>query len=131
MKDILDNKDVLRTGEKPLSPEAARWDVLEHAIGNGTVSMAPLGVLNQELEPMVGAQVDQMFAERQRQQNGVERPIQPVAPIETVVEMDNDEYLDRLAREPAPVHTTEISPAARTAVMESTVDFSNGFQEAA
>jgi hypothetical protein len=127
-----DTRDVLKTGEKPLSPEATRVDVINHATGYITVALNSQGVLNQDLPPLIGGHVDVAYEDRQRHQLGM-------APLGQQVELDpvatqpknevtaNDEYLDAIAAEAT---ITDISPAARNAVMGTSVDF-DSLQEAA
>jgi hypothetical protein len=106
MTDNRNNKDVLRTGEKSLSPIEARLLAIDSYVGA----------------------VDELFMRRRQQQLGVEQLAAQAVQVET--KMDHEEYLEHPTEETNITSVSDISPAGRSAVMDSTVDL-NGLREVA
>jgi hypothetical protein len=112
------NKDLLKNGEKPPTPKEARLHAIDGYLGAATVALGyDSDIIHQDgLDPFMGGQVADVFSLRSRQLADV-----PHIPAISLAE------------------NTEISPAARSAVMGTTVDVDaaplqdqfNGFQEAA
>jgi hypothetical protein len=139
MKDIY-NANVVKTGEKPLEPAEARLAAISDYVAAATAALShdPEIIHQPGLDPFMGGNVDELFAQR-RLQLAPTPLVQPNLSVSSPVgsaepATENMAYIEGLVSvvNDVPAGVSEISPAARSAVMSSTVveDF-NGFQEAA